>query len=51
MKKLLSLVLAAALILSLGVGALAYEDMDPPLWQRWGYNSLEEYLAEDPGGA
>ena len=46
MKKLLSLVLAAALILSLGVGALAYEDMDPPLWQRWGYNSLEEYLAD-----
>ena len=46
MKKLLSLVLAAALILSLGVGALAYEDLTPPLWQRWGYDSLEEYLAD-----
>lgn len=46
MKKLLCIVLAAALVLSLGVGALAYEDMDPPLWQRWGYDSLEEYLAD-----
>ena len=46
MKKLLCIVLAAALVLSLGVGALAYEDMDPPLWQRWGYNSLAEYLED-----
>lgn len=46
MKKLLALLLTAALMLSLGVGALAYEDLTPPLWQRWGYDSLEEYLAD-----
>ena len=46
MKKLLCILLAAALVLSLGVGALAFDDLEPPLWQRWGYDSLEEYLAE-----
>ena len=45
MKKLLSLLMALALLLSLSVTALAYEDLEPPLWQRWGYESLEEYLA------
>ena len=46
MKKLLSLLLAAALLLGLSVTALAYEDLEPPLWKRWGYDSLEEYLAD-----
>lgn len=47
MKKLLSVVLAAILALSLSVGALAaYEDTDPPQWQQWGYDSLEAYLAD-----
>lgn len=46
MKKLLSLLMAAALLLGLGATALAYEDLEPPLWQRWGYESLEEYLAD-----
>lgn len=44
MKKLLCIVLALALLLSLSVSALAYEDLTPPLWERWGFNSLEEYL-------
>ena len=44
MKKLLSLLLALTLALSLAAPALAWEDMDPPLWQQYGYNSLEEYL-------
>ena len=46
MKKLLSLLLVAVLLLGLSVTALAYEDLEPPLWQRWGYDSLEEYLAD-----
>lgn len=46
MKKLLSLLLAAVLALGLSVSALAYEDTDPPQWQQWGYDSLEEYLAD-----
>lgn len=45
MKKLLSLLLAAALALILAAPAPAYEDTDPPQWQQWGYDSLEEYLA------
>lgn len=46
MKKLLSLLLAAVLALGLSVSALAWEDTDPPQWQQWGYDSLEEYLAD-----
>lgn len=45
-KKLLSLLLAAVMLLSFSISALAYEDLTPPLWQRWGYDSLEAYLAD-----
>ena len=44
MKKLLCILLALALVLSLSVSALAYEDLTPPLWERRGFDSLEEYL-------
>ena len=44
MKKLLSLLLAALLAFSLAAPALAYADLEPPLWRREGYGSLEEYL-------
>ena len=48
MKKFLSLLLALTLALSLALPALAleYEDTDPPTWERWGYSSLEECLAD-----
>ena len=46
MKKLLSLLLIAVLMLSLSISALAYEDLTPPLWQRLGYDSLEAYLED-----
>ncbi len=25
-------------------GALAYEDADPPLWEQWGYDSLQDFM-------
>ena len=43
MKKLLSLLLALALTLSLAAPALA-DETQAPLWQQAGYPSLEEYL-------
>lgn len=45
MKKLLSLFLAMVLALSLAIPAFGYEDLTPPLWQQWGYDSLEDYLS------
>ena len=45
MKKLLSLFLAMVLAFSLAIPAFGYEDLDPPLWQQWGYDSLEDYLS------
>ncbi len=44
MKKMLSLLLVLTLTLALAAPALAYEDTDPPQWQQWGYESLEDYL-------
>ena len=46
MSKLLSLALSLALTLSLALPAFAFEDTDPPLWEQWGYTSLEEMLAD-----
>ena len=47
MKKILAVVLAFALCMGLTCTALAaHEDTDPPMWQQWGYDSLEEYLAD-----
>ena len=46
-KKILSLLLALALCIALACPALAaYEDTEPPMWQQWGYGSLEELLAD-----
>ena len=44
--KLVTLVLTAALSLSLAFPVLAYPDTEPPLWQQMGYSSLEELLEE-----
>lgn len=44
--KLVTLVLTAALTLSLAFPVLAYPDTEPPLWQQMGYSSLEELLGE-----
>ena len=44
--KLVTLVLTAALTLSLALPVLAYPDTEPPLWQQMGYSSLEELLEE-----
>ena len=44
--KLLAFLLTLALILSMTLPALAYEDTDPPLWELMGYDSLEQLLAE-----
>lgn len=45
MKKLFSACLALVLTVSLMAPAYGYEDLTPPLWQQWGYGSLEEYLS------
>ena len=46
-KKILSLLLALALCIALACPALAaYEDTEPPMWQQFGYGSLEELLAD-----
>lgn len=44
--KLVTLVLTAALTLSLVLPVSAYPDTEPPLWQQMGYSSLEELLEE-----
>lgn len=44
--KLVTLVLTAALTLSLALPVSAYPDTEPPLWQQMGYSSLEELLEE-----
>jgi hypothetical protein len=46
MKKLISVVLSAILLLGLCLPALAVEDFDPPLWSEYGYQSLEEMLTD-----
>jgi hypothetical protein len=44
-KGLLSTILFLALCLTLVCPALAAgEDLDPPLWEQWGYESLEDFL-------
>ena len=46
-KKILAVVLAFVLCMGLTCTALAAnEDTDPPMWQQWGYDSLEEYLTD-----
>ncbi len=46
MKKLISVVLATILLLGLCLPASAVDDFDPPLWSEYGYQSLEEMLAD-----
>ena len=44
--RILAALLALTLCIGLSCPALAdYEDTDPPMWQQWGYDSLEDYLA------
>lgn len=40
----LTLLLALALTLSLAAPALAFEDSSPPMWEQWGYDSLEDFM-------
>lgn len=47
MRKLLSAFLALALVSTFAAPALALDpaqDLDPPLWERWGYESYEDML-------
>ncbi|MGE4353029.1 MAG: copper amine oxidase N-terminal domain-containing protein [Oscillospiraceae bacterium] len=48
MKKLLSVLLAAALLIgvTLPASAAQAEDFEPPLWSEYGYSSLEEMLTD-----
>ena len=48
MKKILSLVMALAMVLALSLTApaLAAEDTDPPLWKEYGYASREECIRD-----
>lgn len=46
LSKLMSLVLSLVMVLSLTVPAFAAQDTEPPLWERWGYSSMEEMLAD-----
>lgn len=45
MKKLLRLLLATALVFTLSLPALAWEELDPPIWQALQFGSREEYLS------
>jgi len=40
----LALLLALLLMFVSAFGALAYEDADPPLWEQWGYDSLQDFM-------
>ncbi|MBU5625551.1 copper amine oxidase N-terminal domain-containing protein [Oscillibacter sp. MSJ-2] len=42
MKRIISALLCLLLTLSLTLPAYGYEDTDPPQWQEWGFDSLEE---------
>ncbi len=42
MKKIISLTLTLAMLMGLSVSVLAVDDLDPPLWEQWGYESIEE---------
>ncbi|MEA4934581.1 MAG: hypothetical protein VB071_13515, partial [Lawsonibacter sp.] len=44
LSKLLVFALSLAMTLAMILPALAYEDTNPPLWEQWGYSSLEEML-------
>lgn len=46
MKKFLSLILSIALVFSLCVPAVAVEELDPPLYEEYGYASMEEMITE-----
>lgn len=51
MKRLLSFVLVLAMASALVSAAFAFEDMDPPLWKRFSYDSLEECVEDCFGGS
>lgn len=42
--KLLVFALSFAMTLSMVLPALAYQDTNPPVWEQWGYSSLDEML-------
>ena len=44
MKRWLSLLLALILAMSLTIPAMAAEELEPPLWQQYGYSSREECI-------
>jgi hypothetical protein len=46
MKKRMCMFLALILMMSLVIPAAALEDMDPPLWEQYGYASKEEMLSD-----
>ena len=44
--KLLAMALCVVMALSLTLPAFALEDLSPPLWQQFGYSSMEEMLTD-----
>ena len=39
-----TVVFALILSLTLALPALAFEDADPPIWQQWGYDSMQDFM-------
>ncbi len=44
MKKSISILLVVVMLMGLSVSALAVDDLTPPLWERYGYGSMQEMM-------